>query len=284
MNYTNADFVFRCAIYDRNQLGEKELQFNETEAKVRVTVLQDYIRSLDETLMNWKRSVDTAREKYYELNYFTTLQLLQLRKELGMLTEQHTLKPQTLMLLKSVSPDVTDLVVTDSLQAAEHPELLECGEEAEAILGATSLATVTSLDATVEDEKVSIPVNEEQSFQHVAALPSSRFLLPVLTYEDLPEFQQVIHTNCVELYGLSDGHILKAFEECGENATLYDIERWCEDNEDCSPQEEECSVGMADREEEMPSVYNPQEYSDSDEDIKENRAVALPLMEDCESE
>ncbi len=281
MTYTNVSFVFRCAIYDA-QPGEKEVQFSETEAKNRVATLQEYIRSLDKNLMSWKESVDRAREEYYELNYYTTLQLLELRKELGTLTvtKHHTLKPRVLMLLQSISPNVTSFVVNDSLQAMEHSDPMESEERTETI----PLSTL--LDIPLEGEVVE-PTNssaiDKQSPQQAVPLLPSRFVLPMLTYEDLSESQQNIYTNCVQMYGHSDSHVLKAFEECGEKATVYDIERWCEDNEDCSPQEEEDSVDIAGREEEVLTVYNPQEDSESDEDTIETEFVPDPQRGKCES-
>ena len=88
VTYSTACLSFRCAIYDVSQPGVKDLQFNESKAKKRVSELQDYTRKLDTRLVSWNISVDAARENYYELNYFTTLQLLELRKELGLHAQQ----------------------------------------------------------------------------------------------------------------------------------------------------------------------------------------------------
>ena len=108
-------------MYDVKQPGVDDPLFNEDMAKKRVSDLQEYTKRLDAQLVKWKKSVDIAREKYYELNYYTMLQLLELRRELGCLTQATgaapLLKPGVLMLLKSVSPAVSSTVVSESLQS-----------------------------------------------------------------------------------------------------------------------------------------------------------------------
>ena len=239
MTYTDVSLTFQCAVFTANQLGDEDLQFNETKAKLKVITLQDYIRDLDRKLVAWKQSVNNARGKYYELNYFTTIQLLQLRKELGMLTQPnatHIVKPNVLMLLKSISPQVDSRVVVDSMQVLTQPEPMDYEGEVDAITTATAI-----------------------------------LLLPTLMYEDLTEHQQETYARIVDL-GYSESHVLRAFEECGEEATIYNIEQWCDSNEDSTP-EEEHSVGPLEREEEMTDIYNPLDDSDSDESMDTTRVL-----------
>lgn len=282
VKYINACLVFRCAIYDTNQSEEK---FNYSEAKIKISALQQYIKSLDAHLMAWKETVDTAREKYYELNYFTTLQLLQLRKELGALTHlsaTHTVKPHVQMLLKSISPGVTSLVVTDSLQVAEQLELMDCEERVEAmpVFASFNESMITEDEVT---EPANSPMFNEHIFQQAMTSTPAKLSTHQLTYDNLSEDQKKICTHCVVQLGLSQSHVLKAFEECKQNATIYDIEDWCEKNKDCSPQEENDSVGMADMKEEILCVYNPQEESDSDEDeqLGESEPMSIFQVSDC---
>ncbi len=253
-----------------------ESKFNESKAKHKVAILQEYIITLDGKLVAWKSSVDQAREKYYHLNYFTTLQLLQLRKELGILCTQLssscTVKQEVLFLLKSVSPLVTSSVVTDALQVLIQHEPMDSEERMEC------LSTASSFDAEATDvvQFSSSPKSSPDKIKPIS-LPSlpARTQSPILTYENLTEFQQKTFTDLCSM-GFSDGHVLSAFEKCGEKANMYDIEQWCEDNDDCFSQEEEDSVGMTDREEEMLYIYNPQEVSDSDEDMGEASTFLEP--------
>ncbi len=275
VSYAKVSLTFQCAFYDTNQPGEKEVQLNETKAKEKVIFLQDYIKDLEGKLAAWKNSVVKAREKFYHLNYFTTLQLLQLRKELGVLTQDKSTRiviPQVLLLLQSVSPLVTSSVVTDALQALVQLGPMDCeGREEDLFTVKPAVDNEQEGEVHVFESANSSP---DKSIPQAMPSPPPRILSPMLTYEDLTEVQLKNFTDLCSM-GFSDGHILKAFEECAQKATVYDIEQWCEDNEDCSSQEEECSVGMADREEEMPFVYNPQEESDSDEDLGKTSAQLL---------
>ncbi len=255
VTYSDVSLTFRCAVYNAEHPGDKDVQFNEAGAKEEVATLHNYIKTLDEKLVAWKQSVDNARGKYYELNYFTTLQLLQLRKELGTLTQTnvtHTVKPNVLMLLKSISPQVTSGVVIKSLQATKQPEPMISEDNVEA---ATAIATTES--EVMESTSSSC---EKQNSQQSLSLAST---MPSFTCEDLTEHQYKVYTYCVNSLGFSEGHVLRAFDECGKEATIYDMERWCDNNEDISS-DEECSVGALEIEE-MMYPYAPQE-DDSDSD------------------
>lgn len=79
-------------------------------------------------LQNWREEVREARFHHYELNYFTTPQLLTLRKELGYLKSLNSrsvsISRQVQALLQSIAP-VTDVqVLLDSLlMSDEHTSL-----------------------------------------------------------------------------------------------------------------------------------------------------------------
>ncbi len=262
MTYTDVSLAFRCAIYNAKQRGDKDVQFNKAKAKDIVIILQKYIRTLDGKLVAWKQSVNNARGKYYELNYFTTLQLLYLRKELGSLTQPnttHTLKPNVLMLLKSVTPQVTSRAVIDSLQAITQPESMDCDEKVVAI----TTTTQGAMEST-------FPPCEKQSSEQSKSTPLANLLLPLISYRDLTDYQQKAYAHCVDYLGCSESHFLRALDECekkvsasGKKATIYDMEQWCVNNEDSSPPEEECSVDQYEEAE----MYDFQEDSDSDEDM-----------------
>ena len=65
-------------------------------------------------LTAWKEEVAKQRQKFYELNYYTTLQLLYLRKELCEKSLLHS--PNVLTLLLSISPDVQNSSVEEAIQ------------------------------------------------------------------------------------------------------------------------------------------------------------------------
>ena len=120
VTYSTVCLHFKCAVYEVEQRGSHRRGFNKDKAKKRVSDLQEYTRKLEAHLVSWKTTVDSAREKYCELNYFTTKQLLKLRKELGQLLKHaaatSSVKPSILMLLKNISPGIPSSVVSSSLQ------------------------------------------------------------------------------------------------------------------------------------------------------------------------
>ena len=244
VTYSNTSLEFKCV---------RECQFNEMDAKLRVAALRKYIsNTLEWDLIAWKRSVESAREKYYELNYFTTLQLLQLRKELGILSllgATHKVNPIMLMLLKSISPQVTSRVVIDALHGAELPEPMN-GKGGEEAIFAANISANTDSEAMELDYTL-----------HTAILPCSgelpfvNPLTPTLTFEDLNELQKKTYTMLVNGLNYSKDHVLRAFQECGQDAGYFLIEAWCDDNEDLSSEidvatlDEELSAGTG--------IYNP---------------------------
>ena len=261
-------------MYDVRQGGVKDLQFNEGMAKKRVSDLQEYTRMLDTQLVEWKKSVDTAREKYYKLNYFTTLQLLELRRELGRLAQptgaSPTLKPSVLMLLKSVSPDVSNTVVSESLHAAhQEQEATPMDEEAQE----EAVPVTASIEHRAESEKMDVTTPTPVKPVPPSPTPSP-LAQPSLTVEELDERQRTVYTHCTNFLGFSADHVLRAFQACGKDATIYDIEGWCEGNEDVSSaaQGEGGNEGAPEHEEEV--AY---EYDDSDSE-EVDRAAALALL------
>ena len=213
-------------MYDVQHLGVEELHFNEDFAKKRVSELQHYARKLDTQLTMWKKSVDTAREKYYELNYFTTLQLLELRRELALPTRAAMLKPSVLMLLKSISPHISSTVVTKSLQAVQQEQ------EATPMDYTEVEEVIPEISSTQERvEKESMDVSTSSSNEPAPASPKASPLdKPSLSYEELSEKQQSGFTYLVKRLGYTATYVMRAFQECGQDANVYDIEEWCECN------------------------------------------------------
>ena len=84
-------------------------------------------RSMEDELCEWKDEVIKARHKFYELNYFTTVQLLELRRELGTLNDSshtHTISPNVLALLQSISSKVNSDNVRDVVKNVVAPNSL----------------------------------------------------------------------------------------------------------------------------------------------------------------
>lgn len=84
-----------------------------------VSVLKELATSMQDELRNWEEEVEHMREEFYELNYYTTLQLLTLREQLAVQRSQRGCTPlshNVLTLLQSVSRTVTSDIVCRTLQ------------------------------------------------------------------------------------------------------------------------------------------------------------------------
>ena len=78
---------------------------------------------------NWKKKVSDARKEYKELNFFTTQQLMTLRKEIATVCHSNDLAMnniQVLTLLESVRPNLTSEQLKSAIERAfKEKELLE---------------------------------------------------------------------------------------------------------------------------------------------------------------
>ena len=222
-------------------------------AERKVIVLHDYTQKLSEQLVLWNKKVDTAREKYYELNYFTTLQLLKLRREFGHLIQPTTaplsLEPSVLMLLKSVSPSITDGIVSQAMQALSV-------ESAEASVSKKKHSTCTESSVGSETAHTTSPT----SMTHYASPLSSSPADGTLTFDKLDKKQKYICSNIMHL-GFSKSLVLRAFHSCGLGANPYQLETWCEENEDLQGDDED-----GDDEQEDEIIYESLEPGAEDAD------------------
>ena len=76
--------------------------------------LQELAEEMKDDLMMWKEEVTNQRQQFYELNYYTTLQLLQLRQELC--NTSTCFDSTVLVQLASISPKVQHCNVTEAVQ------------------------------------------------------------------------------------------------------------------------------------------------------------------------
>ena len=83
--------------------------------------LADESTSMENCYFNWKKKVSDARKEYRELNFFTTQQLMLLRKEIAEVCHSNDLlvsNLQVLTLLESVRPNVDTEQVKSAIQRA----------------------------------------------------------------------------------------------------------------------------------------------------------------------
>ena len=93
-----------------------------------VNALQQQAKDMEKELQIWEEEVQQVRNKYYELNYYTTLQLLALCKELGRLktfSQPHfctEISPHILALLESISTEMSSSYIWEGVTGRQQTE------------------------------------------------------------------------------------------------------------------------------------------------------------------
>lgn len=238
-----------------------------------VSELQSFAKDMESTLEKWEKEVKRSRSCYYELNYFTTLQLLKLRKELGLMRQipHRAADPEVLTLLECISPQITSEVVQDvvgnlSITRAHRETCLasDISHDTKAFPGYNITATsdtgpkLSSSSMNNQDHHSSMISLHSESVS-IASEVSETFLQsakPLLTKNDLNDKQMQYFDDLFKNYNYGESLILKAIEECPDTANLYDLQDWCDENE-----------GMFSSDEEIATIESCDESSSDEEGI-----------------
>jgi len=224
VKYTGWELSFHCAVDNA------------------VHKLQQLAKDMEEELQAWEDQVQHAREQYYELNYYTTLQLLTLRKELGRLKTlgqpcSHTqINPHVLALLESISTEITSPDVWEAMNSVIAEQQGEQGkvggEESpspnQEKITAIIVATCQVVDS-VQSNQPSITKEIFASADLQASTSTSviRLQQPKLTQECLSEKQNEIFVNLVSC-DYPEQAVLIALEKFGEDQ--YESFNWLDKN------------------------------------------------------
>ncbi len=168
-----------------------------------IDTLQHQAKKMELELLGWKKVVNCARKEFYELNYYTTVQLLTLRRELS--TEKGAnseIAPNVLFLLRSISHRVSsrgvrELVKNVLTPTTANPFSLKSmiqannGDDISHQVKVEKLASSTAEDAPQPSNKPELTENELSN--------SKREILEFVTR----------NLNCSKLL------VLKAFEPNG---------------------------------------------------------------------
>ena len=273
VTYSGWKVSFDCATYTITGSGEyEEVQLQEESADQRVKQLQAYAKTMEDDLTSWEKKVKESRSRHYELNYYTTLQLLRLRKELGLVHQIPTkmVDPQILALLESISPAVTSSNVQGVIGSLER-QLMDLQLQAEdseenTQIEPADIATTEDLSGSTELHAASSASIEMQPTSWLSSVkpPSDR---PQLTEKDLNDDQKKIFTDLVEYQEYDKLLVLKAFEQLPAKSNLYDIQDWCD--------EKEGKYNFEDEEEEEETVTSSDEYHSMDSGSDEEERVTV---------
>ena len=228
-----------------------------------VTALQQKANAMEKEFSQWKRLVTDAREEFYELNYFTTAQLLALRKELSMERQASDVAPNVLFLLQSISSQVTSRGVRDVVNSVLAPTAFSQPCLESPVQGDTGEAAVVTPRPSDSLELNRSPECEPKIFDD----------MPKLVESELNDKQREILEFVTRVLDCSRFLVLKAFEQCeGKDMDKYDYRDWCSDNLDVyefeDEREESESEGSqdddaidTDTDTEQTFIYSPGKYS-----------------------
>ena len=229
-----------------------------------VNSLQVRASVMEKDLEDWKRELSLHRDQFYELNYFTTPQLLSLREELGQFKGSNIsskpVKQEVMTLLQCISRQLSSDSVKNEVQTvngilAEQRLLQEqfshgkpsqsysSDNEPPARLPSDNSNTLSiGMDHNMSTPAAELYSNRETIENKAASIPAAKLVAevfktssgpqPKLTDEDLTDKQKAIIANLKDLSGFSRKLILLAFERCAKPDIEEAVMTWCSDNED----------------------------------------------------
>ena len=269
--YSGWEMTIKCAKYSYELDPKQEPQLQEEQAKQLVMDLSACAKEMENALKEWEKEVKEARNCFYELNYYTTRQLLQLRKNLGLARHsscKHSqIDPEIMALLQSISQEVNSesvhSIVSEINKGNPDPQLaptvLHDDDDEPETTKETHFADKcdteeTCVFATIETFRLSSM--DDLAHNSTVAPNSSDDAKPKLVEQDLNDTQKATFKDLVKSQGYSRNLVLKAFENCKKTDNQYDILQWCEEHEAFEEEQEE----------EVASMEN---YSSSDSESSE---------------
>ena len=185
MKYTEWELRFHCAVD-------------------MVDTLQQQAKDMEEELQVWEDQVRQTRKQYYELNYYTTLQLLTLRKELGRLKTSgqpraHTqINPHVLALLESISTEISSPDVWEAVESVTAEQQREGGGGSSPFLNPSAENITANIVGPTFQMVESVPSNQSSitntilasvDLQASSSTSTTSFQQPKLTQDCLTEKQ-----------------------------------------------------------------------------------------------
>ena len=200
--------------------------------------LQESAKKMEEELEKWKEEVRNARNDFYELNYYTTRQLLVLRSELGKLKAPVPVpyqRAQVMALLQSISCDITP---NDVETVVERRKIIDREKPPE---GATVDTMEFSSSSSYQQPPVPPPPTNlgedifaavDAQTSHIEEDASVKRAVDIvkLSVGNFNTKQLESFTNLTEKYGYPEQFALKAIEECS-SGDQYEIMNWAKENE-----------------------------------------------------
>ena len=228
--------------------------------------LQEQAKQMEDELERWNKEVVDARRRFYELNYYTTRQLLVLRSELGGMKSEQTsqLHPraQVMALLESISSAIPPCALAGVVQKAAS----DLTQVFPGVIEHSPVFPSTPVEREADMETISMPALPLVSQLASGTQPVARVALslpPVrLSQEDLSEKQMSLFTDICESMGYGEMTALKAIEEV-RDGDWNDIVNWLKRNgEGCEREFSGLAGGDVEFEQEDSDIEDAQSADD----------------------
>ena len=188
-------------------------------------------------LSQWEEDVKSRRDCFYELNYYTTLQLLALRRELGRLKDTSkaaSISPEVLALLWSISTHVNPTHVIDAVNEVLLEAKMEPEPEPAPAFEVPSESPAEFEEGRADDTVETSSTRDESGDMETSALEETASTEQELVFseDDLNDEQRGYITTITSRLDCSRKLVLKAFEILGMDQTRIEYEKWCVGNLD----------------------------------------------------
>ena len=204
--------------------------------------LQTEAKEMEHELDNWKKEVERARKHFYDINCFTTLQLLTLRKELGKFNKhqyiESSLSLRAVALLQCLSPEIshghvkhavqniTSLLPKFASQLSIEPPSTSVHQPGQA----KDQANVDVLDVKLDTIQKQEDTKSFDNYHMEEHSGGDKDLKAFLNESQMFVLDQLVGT-----MGYDEQHVLEAFQNIhfnsGDKYTLKsNILEWCENH------------------------------------------------------
>ena len=243
--------------------------------------LQNQAKDMEEKLKRWNEEVSQARKRFYELNYYTTHQLLVLRSELGKMKSpgqaQRPQQAQVMTLLQSISTQITPSIVMNVVQqiATQFTDTWEGSGMQKSPIPQSNNTACGELELPPYHCASPTPIDQSDAVLPTIEYSHSVHSVPqvTLSYEMLNEEQIEHFTNVRNQYSYSKLTALKAIEEVG-SGDWNDVQNWLVVNGD---RFEQMSQEYDHQEDETEEEFEDEQDEDSESGSEDEMPEREPL-------
>ena len=223
INLSESGFVHRLHWYKQFDCSKDQF-----EGESIANELATESTSMENCYSNWKKKVSDARQEYRELNFFTTQQMMLLRKELASVCHSKDLlvsNLQVLTLLESVRPKLdTDQLKSAIERAFRETELLDKAK------GTADLPSFSQVPSEGEFGTTSSASDNNIYIRTSPSTVASTSPIPKPKPKVTSKIQEFLNTAADE--GYSEQVALAALASLGLDADEDDLLLWCLDEAD----------------------------------------------------